>query len=75
MVKEHYEKVAYIGLRMGDSTLLNVPLYVRLSEVNASGLSHMQEDLMARISEVMIRRHEEQICAHLKKLKGGEKNA
>ena len=66
-----YQKVAYIGLRNPDgSYLLNVPLYVRVSEVNRNGMTDQQEELIHRISEIMMRRYEKQIREHLAGLKG-----
>ena len=70
MTQELYQKVAYIGLRNPDgSYLLDVPLYVKVSEVNKSGMTDMQEELMHRISEVMIRRYEKQISEYMAGLK------
>lgn len=41
-MSETYQKVAYIGLRNKDgSYLMNVPLYVKVSEFNKSGLTDM----------------------------------
>lgn len=57
-----YQKVAYIGLRNPDgSYLINVPLYVRVTELNKNGITDMQEELIHRISEKMMRRYEKQI--------------
>ncbi len=61
-MSETYQKVAYIGLRNADgSYLVNVPLYIKVSEVNKNGLTEMQEDLIHRISEIMMKRYEKQI--------------
>lgn len=55
MAQEFYQKVAYIGLNNPDGSLmLNVPLYVKVSEVNKNGMTDMQETIMHRISEIMI---------------------
>jgi len=65
----YYQKVAYIGLRNPDgSMMLNVPLYVKVSEVNKNGVTDAQEELMHRISEIMIRRYEKQISAYMAEL-------
>ncbi len=73
MQQEHYQKVAYIGLRNEDgSYMLNVPLYVKVSEVNKNGVTDMQEELIHRISEIMMKRYEKQISEHIAKLKKGE---
>lgn len=67
---EAYQKVAYIGLKNEDgSYLLSVPLYVKVSEVNINGMTDMQENLIHRISEIMIHRYEKQISEKIKKLK------
>lgn len=66
---EAYQKVAYIGLRNEDgSYLLNVPLYVKVSEVNINGMTDMQEELIHRVSEIMIHRYEKQISNKIEKL-------
>jgi hypothetical protein len=64
--KEHYQKVAYIGLRNADcSLMLNVPLYVKVCEVNKNGMTESQEELIHRISEIMIKRYERQISEYM----------
>lgn len=61
-MNETFQKVAYIGLRNEDgSYFMNVPLYIKVSEVNKSGLTHMQEDLIHKISEIMMKHYERQI--------------
>ena len=66
MEKEFYQKVAYIGLRNPDgSMMLNVPLYVKVSELNRNGVTDSQEEIMHRISEIMIRRYEKQISEYM----------
>lgn len=73
-MNEFYQKVAYIGLRNTDgSYLLNVPLYVKVSETNKNGMTDMQEELIHRISDIMMRRYEKQIGAHIANLKKGVK--
>lgn len=72
---ELYQKVAYIGLRNTDGDyMLNVPLYVKLSEVNKNGISPQQEDLIHKISDIMIKRYEKQIGEYVANLKRGVKN-
>lgn len=69
-MSELYQKVAYIGLRNTDgSFLLNVPLYVRVSEVTKNGMAETQEELIHRISGIMMRRYEKQIGEHIANLK------
>ncbi len=70
MAQELYQKVAYIGLRKNDgSMLLNVPLYVKVSELNKSGMTETQEKVMSRISEIMIKRYEKQLSEYFSSLK------
>ena len=64
---EAYQKVAYIGLRNDDgSYFLNVPLYVKVSQVNINGVTDTQEELIHRISEIMMQRYEKQIREKIK---------
>lgn len=68
--QEHFQKVAYIGLNNPDgSMLLNVPLYVKVTELSKSGVTQCQEQIIHRISEIMIRQYEKQISAYFQKLK------
>lgn len=60
--KELYQKVAYIRFRNPDGSYrINVPLYVKVSELNKNGMTDMQEELIHKISEKMMRRYERQI--------------
>ena len=49
--------------------LLNVPLYVKVSELNKSGMTETQEKVMSRISEIMIKRYEKQLSEYFASLK------
>lgn len=56
---EAYQKVAYIGLRNPDGTYqLNVPLYVKLNEIGNRGLSYQQEEIIHKISTIMMKQYE-----------------
>ena len=69
-MSEMYQKVAYIGLRNADgSYLTNVPLYVKLTELNVNGLSDMQEELIHRISSIMLQRYQQQFGDFISKKK------
>lgn len=72
-----YQKVAYIGLRNKDGTYqINVPLYVKVSEVNKNGITDTQEELIHKISEIMVRHYEKQIGDFIvEKKHGGTYNA
>lgn len=62
MEKELYQAVAYVALRNKDgSPMINVPLYVKVSEINKSGMTEAQESVMHRISAIMIKRNQKQI--------------
>lgn len=62
---EILQMVAYVGLRNPDGTYqLSVPLYIRVKDVNKSGISEQQEELIHRISEIMVKRYEKQISEH-----------
>lgn len=61
-MSENLQKVAYIGLRNKDgSWLMNVPLYVKVSEVTKNGITETQEDLIRKISKIMIEHYDRQI--------------
>ncbi len=62
MEKELYQAVAYVALRQkDDSLMINVPLYVKVSEVNKNGMTEAQESVMHRVSEIMIKRNKKQL--------------
>ena len=70
MANELFQKVAYIGLRKDDGTmLLNVPLYVKVDALAKSGMTEMQEKVISRISEIMMKRYEKQISDYFLSLK------
>ena len=70
MAQELFQKVAYIGLRNADgSFMLNVPLYVKVSELNKNGMTDTQEKVMNRISEIMTQRYEKQLSEYFAGLK------
>lgn len=67
---ELFQKVAYIGLRKDDGTMmLNVPLYVKVDDLSKSGMTETQEKVISRISEIMIKRYEKQISDYFLSLK------
>ena len=73
MAQENFQKVAYIALRNTDgSMMINVPLYVKVSELNKNGMTDEQEKIIERITETMMKRYEKQISAYFTGLK--EKN-
>lgn len=70
MAQDFFRKVAYIGLRNDDGSLMiNVPLYVKVSELNKSGMTDTQEKMISRITEIMIQRYEKQLSEYFASLK------
>ena len=70
MANDTFQKVAYIGLRQPDGTMMiNIPLYVKVSELNKSGMTETQEKVISRITEIMIKRYEKQLSEYFVSLK------
>lgn len=64
---EAYQKVAYIGLRNPDGSYqLNVPLYVKVSEVGKSGMTYQQEEIIHKISQIMMKQYESRFTEFIK---------
>lgn len=74
MANDTFQKVAYIGLKQPDGTMMiNVPLYVKVSELNKSGMTDTQEKVISRITEIMIKRYEKQLSEYFASLKNLKK--
>lgn len=74
MANDTFQKVAYIGLRQPDGTMMiNIPLYVKVSELNKSGMTETQEKVISRITEIMIKRYEKQLSEYFASLKKSKK--
>ncbi len=70
MENDTFLKVAYIGLKQPDGAMMiNVPLYVKVSELNKSGMTDTQEKVISRITEIMIKRYEKQLSEYFASLK------
>lgn len=70
MEKELYQAVAYIALRNKDgSSMISVPLYVKVKELNKNGITEAQESVMHRISEIMLKQYDKQISGYIASLK------
>ena len=70
MANDTFLKVAYIGLKQPDGAMMiNVPLYVKVSELNKSGMTETQEKTISRITEIMIKRYEKQLTDYFLSLK------
>ena len=71
---DNFLKVAYIGLKQPDGAMMiNVPLYVKVSELNKSGMTDTQEKVISRITEIMIKRYEKQLSEYFASLKENSK--
>ena len=74
MANDTFQKVAYIGLRQPDGTMMiNIPLYVKVSELQKSGMTDTQEKVISRITEIMIKRYEKQLSEYFASLKKSKK--
>jgi hypothetical protein len=74
MANDTFLKVAYIGLKQPDGAMMiNVPLYVKVSELNKSGMTDTQEKVISRITEIMIKRYEKQLSEYFASLKENSK--
>lgn len=74
MANDTFLKVAYIGLNKPDGTMMiNIPLYVKVSELNKSGMTDTQEKVISRITEIMIKRYEKQLSEYFASLKKSKK--
>ena len=70
MANDTFQKIAYIGLQKPDGSLmLNVPLYVKVSDLNKDGMTDTQEKVISRITEKMIKRYEKQLSEYFVSLK------
>lgn len=74
MANDTFLKVAYIGLKQPDGAMMiNVPLYIKVSELNKSGMTDTQEKVISRITEIMIKRYEKQLSEYFASLKENSK--
>ena len=70
MANDTFQKVAYIGLKQPDGTMMiNIPLYVKVGELQKSGMTDTQEKVISRITEIMIKRYEKQLSEYFASLK------
>lgn len=62
-MNEQYQKVAYIGLRNAkDGYTLNVPLYIKLDDLNKKEVEQSNEELIHKVSHIMMQRYEKQLA-------------
>ncbi len=63
-------KVGYIGLqRQNGKLLLNVPLYIKVGELNANGLTDNQTEIIDHVAEIMNCCYERQLQEYFASLK------
>ena len=69
-MNEQYQKVAYIGLRRKDgSYAVNIPLYVKLDEVDKKDMDESREEIIHKVTEIMMRRYEKQLAESFVKIR------
>lgn|GEM_PF-2764761 len=71
MKKESYIQIAVCAMRNADGNglLLDIPLYIKVSEINAKNMLAMQDEMLDRVSQEMMRRYEKQISQHMTNLR------
>ena len=69
-MSEVYKKVAYIGLRGEDgSVVLGVPLYIKLKDVQKNYLFKSEKEIINNITEEMMKCYQFQFGEFIKKKK------
>ena len=69
-MSEIYQKVAYIGLRKEDgSVLIGIPLYIKLKDVQDKTTLKSQEEIIHNISEEMMKRYQQQFGSFIENKK------
>ena len=69
-MSETYQKVAYIGLRKEDgSVLIGVPLYIKLKDVQGKTTLKSQDEIISCITEEMMKRYQQQFGEFIEKKK------
>ena len=69
-MSETYQKVAYIGLRKEDgSVLVGVPLYIKLKDIQGKTTLKSQEEIISNITEEMMKRYQQQFGEFIEKKK------
>ena len=62
-MNEQYQKVAYIGLRNAKGGyMLNVPLYIKLDDLNKKEIEQSNEELIRKVTRIMMQRYEKQLA-------------
>ena len=58
-MKEYYQQVGCACVRDKDGNFVpNVPLFIKITDVGTHGVSPAQEDLIHKISDIVIRHYE-----------------
>ena len=59
-----------VGLKNESGTYIsNIPLYVKLSEIQGDGLENSQNEIIRRISEIFIQGHQSEFSDYIKRKK------
>lgn len=67
---EGYQIIGFIGLDNSDGTMtFNVPLYVKVSELNKNCNTDQASELMHKVSALMREHYESQLSEYIAKLK------
>ena len=78
MKKESYKQIAICAMRNADGNglLLDIPLYIKVGEINAGRITAIEDELIGRVSAEMMKRYDSEIARHIANLKqGGQANA
>ena len=69
-MKEFYQQVGCACVRDKEGNFIpNVPLYIKISEVGKYGVSPSQEDIIHKISDIVIKHYERELNEFLDKQK------
>lgn len=75
MEQHHYIQVGLSTLRTpDDEVLVDVPLYIRVAEIQPNGLAKVEENLLHTIAEIVAKYNENTLVEKIEKLKGNKKH-
>lgn len=73
---EGYQIIGFIGLDNPDGTMaFNIPLYVKVTELNKDGNTDQAKELMHKVAVLMREHYESQLSEYIAKLKKSKKEA
>lgn len=74
MKQDLYIEVGVTTLRSpDDTTLIDVPLYIKVSGIGNNGLAECEEKLLTKISDALLKQHEKKVMEKLTGLKKQKK--